>query len=122
MKNFLYRTFATIAGKREQHPDHYIAPTMFNAYLERGMIHEADDHETVGITPQELQRVIAMIKHPDFLYARTRNYGTSFYKRDNTSPTGVIEFGGVSNEFSFIVDALTHIGPLSPTEDLRTAR
>lgn len=92
-----------------------------NGYLEWGTI-KTNDHKTIGFTPERIKEVIAKLRHPDYLYCRSRYYGITIYVRDNESPTGVIGIGGMPHELEFLVDLFhPNCGPLSPTEDLRTA-
>ena len=93
-----------------------------NGYLEGGTI-LTNDHKTVGFTPERIQKVVEMLKHPKFLYTRWRPYGIQVYIKDENSPTGVILLGGMPHELEFLIKDYQKFGaPLSPTEDLRTAR
>ena len=92
-----------------------------NGYLEGGTI-KTIDHELVGFTPERIHQVINLLKHPKFLYTRWKNYGISFYVKDETSPTGVRNAGGIPHALEFLITDYQNYGsPLSPTEDLRTA-
>jgi hypothetical protein len=61
------------------------------------------------------------IKHPDFCYSRSREYGVTLYFRTKYSPTGVIGIGGCSHEEARILFN-GNKSPLSPTENLQSAR
>lgn len=88
-------------------------------YVQGGTIHTAD-HQEIGYTKATVEKAIKIIKNPNFLYARWKKYGIQCYGRDNTSPTGVINIGGIPNELEFLLTALGKTSSLSPTEDLRT--
>jgi len=91
-------------------------------YQEWGTI-KTDDHKTVGFTPEKIQKAIELLKRPDFLYTRWKNYGIAVYVKDQDSPTGVRNAGGIPHELEFLITSIQKYGaPLSPTEDLRTAR
>ena len=92
-----------------------------NGYQEWGTI-LTNDHKTVGFTPKRVQEVIELLKHPQFAYTRMKNYGIAVYVKDSSSPTGVINAGGIPKELEFLIKEFQNYGqPLSPTEDLRTA-
>jgi len=93
-----------------------------NGYLEGGTIH-TNDHKTVGFTPEAIQKAVNLLKHPKFRYTRWKNYGIAVYVGDDESPTGVRNAGGIPHELEFLIKDYQKFGaPLSPTEDLRTAR
>ena len=93
-----------------------------NGYLEGGTI-LTNDHKTVGFTPERIQKVIELLQHPKFRYTRWKNYGIAVYVGDDESPTGVRNAGGIPHELEFLIKHFQKYGaPLSPTEDLRTAR
>ncbi len=92
-----------------------------DGYLEYGTI-KTKDHKTVGFTPERIQKVIELLKHPKFAYTRWKHYGIQVYVKDATSPTGVLQAGGIPLELEFLIKEFQKYGaPLSPTEDLRTA-
>ena len=60
------------------------------------------------------------VKSKHFAYTRQRFYGVSIYVKWKWSPTGVVQMGGVpDDEVHKLKDKKS---PLSPTEDLRSAR
>ncbi len=90
-------------------------------FLEGGYIKDRNsDYKIVAITSESLRTAIEQLRSPKFAYTRAKNYGIAIYHKDNDSPTGVINVGGISSEFSWLVDLFSK-GTLSPTEDLRTA-
>jgi len=93
-----------------------------NGYLEGGTI-MSNEHKTLGFTPERIKRVVELLNHPKFLYTRWKEYGIQVYIKDEDSPTGVILAGGIPLELEFLIKRFQKFGaPLSPTEDLRTAR
>ena len=91
-------------------------------YREYGTI-KTEDHKPVGFTAEKIQKCIELLKHPKFAYTRWKDYGISVYVKDETSPTGVINAGGIPHELEFLIKEFQKFGaPLSPTEDLRTGR
>ena len=89
-----------------------------NGYLEGGTIKTAD-HKTVGFTPEAIQKAIELLKHPKFAYSRWKNYGIAIYVRDDESPTGVRNAGGIPHELEFLIKDYQKYGqPLQGLEAL----
>jgi len=93
----------------------------FSGYMEGGNIYEEGQAKVIAVTPGKVEKMIALIQNPRFAYSRQTNYGIAIYHHDPESPTGVINAGGIPNEFEFLLYRLGRTGQLSPTEDLRSA-
>jgi hypothetical protein len=93
-----------------------------NFYSEMGLIRNASTHKVEGITPEYLKKVIGHLTSPSFSYTRANTYGIAIYHKDDKSPTGVINVGGLPYEYEFLIERFQKFGsPLSPVEDKRTA-
>ncbi len=92
----------------------------FAGYIQFGEIF-TDKHEKIGYTSDQVQKFIACITSPNYLYSRQKNGYISIYGKDETSPTGVSLIGGIPDEMEYLLKVFGKTGQLSPTEDMRTA-
>jgi len=81
------------------------------------------DHKQIGYSPDMIKGIVDLLSSPNFAYTRAKNYGIAIIHKDPKSPTGVLNVGGLPYELEFLIAKSQKYGsPLSPTEDLRTAR
>lgn len=93
-----------------------------NIYQEMGAFKEEGSHKQLGITFEYLQTIIEQLQSPNFAYTRWKNYGIAIIHKDDKSPTGVKNVGGLPKKMAFLIKAIRGDDrTLSPTEDLRTA-
>jgi len=92
-------------------------------FIEYGSIKDKNTNcDVIGITSEHLQNVISDLKSEKYAYSRYRDYGITIYHYDNESPTGVKAVNGLDKSFMWLVDSITKIGVLSPTEGLCSSR